>query len=86
VAVIAKILDEHADFLRRSEVKQITFEVQRVLIGPDEMGYQVFMRRAVVENLNMLGGLDEDARMGRAEDRGAKKQESNTIAPGSFDA
>ena len=61
-------------------------KAERVLIGPDEMGYQVLMRRAVVENLNMLGGLDEDARMRRAEDRRAKKQESRSIAPGSFDA
>jgi len=35
-----------------------------VFVRPDEMRDQVFVRRAVVQDLNVRGRLDEDFRMG----------------------
>ena len=83
VAVVAKIFEQNGQFLRRGVVKQIVLEIERVFIGPDEMSDQVLVRRAVVQNFDVRGGLDEDfgvgAERGRAE-QAAKQKESRDRA------
>ena len=64
MAIVAKIFDEHADFAGRREVEKIAFEIQRILVGANEMRDQVFMRGTVVEDLDVLRGLNVDTWVG----------------------
>lgn len=40
-------------------MEQIALEVKGVLVSADEVGYQVFVSRAVIEDLDVFGSLDE---------------------------
>ncbi len=41
-------------------MKQIGLEFEGILVRADEMRDEVFMLRTVIENFDVLGGLDED--------------------------
>ena len=64
VPVVAKVFQQNAQLLRRRVMKQVVLEMKCVFVGTDEVGYQVFMRRAVIENFDVLGGLNEDLGLG----------------------
>lgn len=57
-------------------MKLVPFEVQRVLVPANQVRDQVLVRGAVVENLNVLGGLDKELRKPGRGKRGTKKNES----------
>jgi hypothetical protein len=56
-------------------MEQIIFEVESVFVGTDEMGDQVFVRRTVIENFDVGGGLEEDFGMGSGEGGSAEQAE-----------
>ncbi len=74
MAVIAEVFQQDAYFSRRREVKLVALEIERVLVGADQVRDQVFVRRAVIENFDVLGGLDEDLGRLRAAKAGYKKE------------
>jgi len=55
---------------------QDTLEIEGILVGANQVRDQVFMGRAVVENLDVFGRLDEKLGEARAQKRGTKKKES----------
>src|SRR5579871_4425191 len=77
MTVIAKILEQNADLAGRCEVKKIALEVQSVFVGSNEMCDQVFMGRAVVENFDVLRGLDIDPGVACAQGGCTEEKESS---------
>jgi len=61
-------------------MKQTFFKLQRILIGPDQMRNQILVRRRIIQNFNMIGGLNEELG-GRAR---AQQGRENKKEPGGF--
>jgi hypothetical protein len=60
-------------------VEQVLLEIQRVLVGADEMSDQVLVGGAVVEDLDVFRGLDED--LGPRAGRPGDEKETESRAP-----
>jgi hypothetical protein len=84
VAVVAEILDQNADFLRRCEVELITLKVQGVLVGPDQVPDEILVRWAVIQNFDVLRGLDENLGRASLTEGSKKKKESRKPAQDSL--
>ena len=56
-------------------MKEIVLETEGILVGANEVGDQIFVRRAVIKNFDVLGGLNENFWMAGGERRRAEEAE-----------
>jgi hypothetical protein len=61
-------------------VEQVALEIQRVLVGADEVRDQVLMGGAVIQDFDVFRGLDEDFGPRTGRPSGEKEKESRAPA------
>ena len=80
MTVIAEVFYQDGDFARGSEVELVAFEIESVFVSPKQVGDQVFVSWAIVEDFNVLGRLNEQLGECGSQSRRTKKKESRNGA------